>query len=170
MKKNENKTENRDKYIKAIYQALRMLAKQPQPLKRLHELEKKAKIGNQRLVALLETGKLVTRTRNGKEYIYQATEKGATGRFKPNPLIDKYRAKCRAERERLKKDPTLKRRRASQGKPSDKLRSTLLDAAKAATEQNRPAVVQLSLLDVNNTEQQAIDLLKSKGYKITREL
>jgi len=176
MKKNENKTENRDKYIKAIYQALRMLAKQPQPLKRLHELEKKAKIGNQRLVDLLETGKLVTRTKNGKEYIYQATEKGATGRFKPNPLIDKYRAKCKAEREKLKKDPTLKRRRGTKAKPGSQLRSTLLDAAKAATESARPAVVQLSLLEGTDpggqlfTLTQAIDHLKAKGYKITREL
>jgi len=162
MKKNEN---TRKKYTAAIDSALRMLAKAPRTGSQLAANHKAHKAGAQ-VTEILLLGKLVTTSKDGRRTMYRLTDRGASRRFKLKPLLDQFF--------KIRQDYNVKYK--AKPKPADKLRSTLLDAAKAATESNRPAVVQLSLLENVDTGgqlytlAQAIEQLKRQGYKITREL
>jgi DNA-binding PadR family transcriptional regulator len=162
MKNNQN---TRKKYTAAIDSALRLLAKAPRTGTELAKSHQAHKAGAQ-ITKILLLGKLVTTSKDGSRTMYRLTERGASRRFKLKPLLDQYF--------KIRQDYNANYR--PKAKPGSQLRSTLLDAAKAATESARPAVVQLSLLEGTDpggqlfTLTQAIDHLKAKGYKITREL
>jgi len=152
MKSKKQNDATRKKYTAAIESALRLLAKAPRSGTELAKNHKAHK-ATAAITEILVMGGLVTTQKDGRKTMYRLTDRGASRSFKTKPLLDRY-FKHRAQQFAGYK-----------AKP------------KAKPETNRPAVVQLSLMDqiannqmANNSEQALINscivYLNSKGYTI----